>query len=146
MATNTPPIRAPFFDAEVELAQRNPNLPPLKLAVKFLRTTREWANWAANMARGQGPLVETLVATASLNFPNVGAGATQDLTVAVPGALAADVSPVVSIGLPAGVDAGLVFHGFVSADNQVTVRATNATTGGINPAAFTCRVEVRRYA
>lgn len=146
MATNTPPIRAPFFEGEIELPQKNPNLPALRLALRFLRTTREWANWAANMARAVGSPIQTLAVTASLNFPAIAAdGGTQDLTVTVTGVLAVDPAPVVSLGFPSGIDAGLVFHGFVSADDTVTVRATNPTTGAINPAAFTCRVEVRRY-
>ena len=145
MGMHTAPIRAPFFEAEVEVPNRNPNLPGLKLAMRFVRTTREWALWAGNIARAVGFPIQSLTATASLNFPNVVANSTQDLTVTVEGVKAADPQPVVSLGLPAGLDAGLVFHGFVSADDTVTVRATNATTGDINPLAFTCRVEVRRY-
>lgn len=51
MALQTPPVREPFFDAEIELPRQNPSLPALKAAVRFLRTTRGWANWAANTAR-----------------------------------------------------------------------------------------------
>lgn len=146
MATSTPPVRAPFFEAEVELPRKNPDLAAVRLVMRFLRTTREWANWVAEISRAKGRLTETLTATASLDFPAVAAnGGSQDLTVTVTGAKAADPQPVVSLGLPSGLNAGLVFHGFVSADDTVTVRATNATTGAINPAAFTCRVEVRRY-
>ena len=54
---NVPPNRGPFFDAEVEVPQKNPNLPALKLALNFIRTTREWATWAGNMANLK-PLVE----------------------------------------------------------------------------------------
>ena len=53
---------------------------------------------------------------------------------------------VVVIGLPTGLTAGLVFQGWVSADDVVTVRATNASTGAINQGAALFRVEVRRYA
>ena len=145
MAMNTPPIRAAFFEAEVELAQRNPNLPPLKLAVKFQRTTREWAQWVGNMARAVGFPIQSLTATASLDFPSINAGASADLTITVDGVKLVDPQPVVDLGLPAGLTAGLVFQAWVSADNTVTVRATNASTGAINQGAATFRVEVRRY-
>jgi hypothetical protein len=49
MASNAPPIKAPFFEGEVELPQRDPRLPGARLAVLFLRTTREWAQWVANV-------------------------------------------------------------------------------------------------
>jgi len=143
---NVPPSRVQFFDAEVELPRGNPALPATKLALKFIRITREWATWAGNMAKGLGDPIQSISATAVLDFPNLVAGASSDLTVPVEGVLLADAQAVVSIGLPAGLTAGLVFQGFVSADGVVTVRATNASTGAINPASTTFRVEVRRYA
>lgn len=128
MAYKTPPLRAPFFDAEAS------------------RTTTEWASWVTGIARAVGFVNSTLTSTAALNFPLIAAnGGTQDLTVTVTGVRASDPQPVVTIGLPAGLDAGVVFHGFVSADDTVTVRATNTTAGAINPASATFRVEVRRY-
>lgn len=145
MASKTPPIRGPFFEMEISLPSGNPNIPGLQAIVKFLRTTREWAEWVSNMARAVGPVVEQLTVTASLDFPNVLAGATQDLTVTVAGVLAADIAPIVKLGIPAGLNAGLVFHGWVSADDTVTVRCTNATVGNINPAAATFRITVERY-
>lgn len=48
-STSSPPVRAPFFEGEVELPRQNPNLPATTLVVRFLRTTREWANWALNV-------------------------------------------------------------------------------------------------
>lgn len=145
MASKNPPIRGPFFEMEISLPSGNPNIPGLQAIIKFLRTTREWAEWVANMARGVGQVTEVLTVTAALDFPLVGAGATQDLTVTVEGVKAADVAPIVKLGIPTGVTAGLVFHGWVSADDTVTVRCTNATAGGINPASATFRVTVERY-
>jgi hypothetical protein len=146
MSSKSPPLREAFFDFEAEVAGQNPNLPGAQAQIKFLRTSRPWAEWCARIAQAIGFPLESLTKTASLNFPLIAAnGGTQDLTVTVTGVKAADVSPVVNLGLPSALAAGLVFHGFVSADDTVTVRATNATAGGIDPAAFTCRVEVRRY-
>jgi hypothetical protein len=146
MSYKTPPLREAFFDFEAEVAGENPNLPGAKAEIKFLRTSRPWAEWCARIAQGLGFPLESLTTTASLDFPLIAAnGGTQDLTVTLAGVKLADVAPVVNLGLPGTLTAGLVFHGFVSADNTVTVRATNATAGAINPAAFTCRVEVRRY-
>lgn len=145
MASKNPPIRGPFFEMEISLPSGNPNIPGLQAMVKFLRTTQEWAEWVSNMARATGQAVEQLTVTAVLDFPLVAAGAAQDLTVTVTGVKAVDVAPIVKLGIPTGVTAGLVFHGWVSADNTVTVRCTNATAGGINPAAATFRVTVERF-
>lgn len=146
MSGTTPPIRGPFFEAEVELPHRNTNLPAVKLPLRFRRTTTEWASWVARMASAVGFPIQSLTTTASLNYGSISANSSADLTVTLEGVKANDPQPVVCIGIPSGVDAGLVFHGFVSADDEVTVRASNVTTGAINPAAFTFRVEVRRYA
>lgn len=109
------------------------------------KPTRPWAAWFDAIARAVGFIDQALCATATLDFPLVGAGATQDLTVTVKGVKTTDTTPVVSVGVPSGVTAGVVFHGFVSADDQVTVRCTNATAAGIDPASGVFRIEVRRY-
>jgi hypothetical protein len=134
---NVPPIRMAFFEGTVG-----------DTPVSFVRTGLRWSEWCAAVVRrirALGNPQETLTATAALDFPLVAAGGTQDLTMTVTGVLAADVAPVVSVGLPAGLNAGLLFHGWVSANNTVTIRATNATAAGINPGSATFRVEVRRY-
>lgn len=84
---------------------------------------------------------QLLRGTATLDFPNVLAQAAQDLTIAVVGAAVGD--PVI-LGTPAP-DIGIVFSAWVSAADVVTVRATNVTGGGINPAGGTFRVMVVRY-
>lgn len=140
----TPPIRGEFFEGEVELPQQNPNLPAVKLALQFLRTTKEWATWTANIARAVGSPVQSLCVVATLNFGNLAAGASADLTVTVEGVKLNDAQPIVDIGTGT-FTAGLVFRGFVSADDTVTVRCTNASTGAIDPASAAYRIEVRRY-
>jgi len=80
-----------------------------------------------------------LTATGSLNFASISAAASEDLTITVAGAA---VNDSVSLGLPAAPTAGIVFQGFVSAANTVTVRATNVTGSPVNPDALTIRATV----
>ena len=80
-----------------------------------------------------------LTVAAALDFPSINAAASADLTITVPGAAVGDS---VSLGLPAAPTAGLVFNGFVSAANTVTVRATNITAGAVDAASATYRATV----
>lgn len=82
-----------------------------------------------------------LTATANLDFPAIAAAASSDLTIPVPGAAVGDG---VSLGLPAAPTAGLIFQGFVSAADVVTVRATNITAAAIDAAAATIRATVHK--
>jgi len=82
---------------------------------------------------------ESLSATAALDFPAINAAASADLTIAVPGAAVGDS---VAIGLPAAPAAGLVFFGFVSAANTVTVRAMNITVAPVDAVSATFRATV----
>lgn len=72
-----------------------------------------------------------LTATAALDFGSIAAVTSEDLTIAVTGAALGDT---VALGLPAAPTAGIVFTGFVSAADTVTVRATNITAGAVDPA------------
>jgi hypothetical protein len=78
-----------------------------------------------------------LSATAVLDFPSVGIGADEELTITVPGALVGDA---VMLGLPATFEADLIAFAFVTAANTVTVRVVNHTGAVINPASGTFRV------
>lgn len=80
-----------------------------------------------------------LTATATLDFGSISAAASADLTITVTGATAGDA---VLLGLPAAPTAGIVFFGFVSATNTVTVRAMNITSGGVDPASASYRATV----
>lgn len=80
-----------------------------------------------------------LTATAALNFASIAAAASADLTITVTGAV---VGASVHLGLPAAPTAGIIFQGFVSASNVVTVRATNITSGAVDPASATYRATV----
>lgn len=80
------------------------------------------------------PIKRTLTASATLDFPSISAVSTQTLTVTVPGAAVGDV---VAIGLPATVNAGIVFDARVSAADTLTVRAMNITAAPVDPASAT---------
>jgi len=71
----------------------------------------------------------------------IAAGAVGTLTVSVIGCFA-DQNQTVDIGAPSAIDAGLVWSGFVSANDVVTIRILNGTAGGITPASLTWCVRV----
>ncbi len=81
-------------------------------------------------------------ATAALDFAEIAAGATADLTITVTGAA---INDVVQLGLPAAPTAGIEWEKFVSATNTVTVRARNYTASPVDPASATYRVTVTSF-
>lgn len=81
--------------------------------------------------------VKSVVAT--LDFANMAAGASSELTVTVTGAAVGDV---VAVGPPAGVEAGVCWNGYVSAADTVKVRLSNVTASAINPASAAWTVKV----
>ena len=89
-----------------------------------------------------GPVIRTLTATSTLNFPSISAQTQSELTVAVDGA---QVGDAVSIGSPSGLESGLSVTGYVSSLGVVTVRVVNSTSGAVNPASATWRVVVQGY-
>lgn len=80
-----------------------------------------------------------LTATAALDFAEIAAAASEDLTITVTGAAVGDA---VALGLPAAPAAGIVFIGFVSDADEVTVRAMNITGSAVDPASATYRATV----
>ena len=92
---------------------------------------------------GGGTVVQTILsATATLDFPSISSNDTHTLTITVTGAVAGDS---VFLGVPAGLDAGLIFCGSVTAANTVTVRMHNSSGGSIDPASGTFRATVIRF-
>jgi hypothetical protein len=77
--------------------------------------------------------------TAVLDFPSAAAAAGNNLTVSVPGAAVGDD---VIIGFLAAPSPGLIFSGWVSAVDTVTVRAQNPTAGALDAASASYRVIV----
>jgi len=88
---------------------------------------------------GGTPVAKILSSTASLDFPNILANTSSDLTIAVTGAT---TGSSVELGLPAAPTTGIIYMGFVSAADVVTVRAFNVTAGAINPASQSFRATV----
>lgn len=80
-----------------------------------------------------------LTATAALDFSSLGAFLAANATIAVPGAATGDS---VALGPPAAINAGLLWCGFVSAANTVTIRIYNLTGVAIDPPSQTWRVTV----
>lgn len=79
--------------------------------------------------------------TASLNFASISAGAVGTLTITAPGAAAGDL---VQLGPPSGINAGLMWSGYVSTANTVTIRLLNTTGSPIDPAESTWAVTVTK--
>lgn len=82
---------------------------------------------------------DMLRANATLDFPNITAGNSADLTVTVPGAQVTDDVAVFHTAAPA---TALAIRAWVSADDTVTVRATNGTAGAIDQASTIYRLIV----
>lgn len=84
-------------------------------------------------------LMTGLTATASLNFPNITAGNTTELTVTVPGAT---VGSSCSCAPNSTIENGLQWSCYVSAANTVVVRVSNVSGVAINPVTKNWRVTV----
>jgi hypothetical protein len=80
-----------------------------------------------------------LVATATLDFASIAAGAVGTLTATVTGAATGDFAMVAP---PGNLTAGLVPSAFVSSANTVTIRIINGTAGAIDPASATWGIAV----
>lgn len=79
--------------------------------------------------------------TAVLDFASIASLTSEDLTISVQGA---GLNDNVLLGLPVHTS-GIIYTGFVSLADTVTVRATNITAGAINPDSATFRVSVLKY-
>lgn len=85
-----------------------------------------------------------LSATATLDFPSIAAQTATaitfaSLTITVTGAATGDA---VLLGPPSTTNAGLIWEGYVSATNTVTIRLGNCTNAAIDPASATWRATV----
>ena len=101
--------------------------------------------WAANVTRYFQSLGNLAVdngllsSTYTIDFASIAAGGTATSVQTLTGA---KVGATCVLGLPAAPSAGIVFDAYVSAADQVTVRAQNLTGGAIDPASATYRVTV----
>jgi hypothetical protein len=91
---------------------------------------------------GGSSILAILSAAAELDFGSISTNTTADLTITVTGA---GTNSVVLLGLPAASDTNLVFNGFVSATNTVTVRAGNISLTDVDPASGSFRATVIQY-
>ena len=94
---------------------------------------------AANTVRIASIEDAHLTGTAVLDFASIAADDEEELTITVTGA---NVGDAVSIGAPAAIDAGLLWSGYVSVADTVTVRLRNTTAGAIDPASATWKASV----
>jgi len=115
------------------------NPPPLNEAVgdESGKAGRGFAAWFTQVSQLL-PWSSAAQGKATIDFPSIGAGSQQAITVAVKGAkVGGSVSVVPTSYLP-----GVLFNGFVIADNAVTVYAQNLTTGAIDPASQVFNITV----
>jgi hypothetical protein len=94
------------------------------------------------MASNGATMFRVLTGSATLNFGSIAAHTTAELTIAVPGAVAGNWCGVSPDGAP---ESGLLWSGYVSATDTVTVRMLNGTAGSINPASRDWVAEVHQY-
>lgn len=81
--------------------------------------------------------------TGALNFSNIGAGLSADLTITVTGAALGDT---VILGVPdVSVLADSCYTAWVSSTDTVTVRFNNYSAGSLDPASGTFRADVFKH-
>jgi hypothetical protein len=101
--------------------------------VSVLETALE-ALITSNTVRIAALEAEILQDSDTLDFPSIAADDEDELTITVTGAAVGDS---VSLAPPSAIEAGLVWCGYVSAVDTVTVRVRNTTAGAIDPASAT---------
>lgn len=79
---------------------------------------------------------------ATLDFGSISSNSTAELTATVTGATE---GAAVYLGPPATIESGLVWCGYVSAADTVTVRLHNSTGGAINPANADWHIKVEAH-
>ena len=96
-----------------------------------------------NVTIGGGTAIaKVLSATATLDFPSIASNDTHTLTMTVTGAAAGNA---VFIGVPAALDANLIWCGSVTAADTVTIRMHNASGASVDPASGTYRATVFQF-
>lgn len=82
-------------------------------------------------------IARLLSVAATLDFPLIGVGAVATLNVTATGAAIGDY---VTVCPPASLEAGLVYSGFVSAADTVTIRVLNGSGAGVDPVSASWKV------
>jgi hypothetical protein len=88
---------------------------------------------------GGSALARYITATGTIDFASTASSTCATSTITVTGAQTGDT---VQLGAPATVENGIVWSGYVSATNTVTVRECNVTTSTIDPASASWRASV----
>ena len=121
------------------MALRLPNTPverPTKNSQEAAEDQRQLAHWREQLYR-MFQFVGTVTGTPGL----IAVASSGTLTVSVLGCFA-DKAQTVEVGAPSTVDAGLIWVGYVSANDTVTIRIWNTTALDITPASATWAVRV----
>jgi hypothetical protein len=105
-------------------------------------TPGTWVECRA-LTGGGVDFTKLLTATATLDFASIAAGATAELTITVTGAATGDF---VILAAPSGIEAGLMWTGFVSAADTVKIRLHNTTGGAVDPASASWKATVMTFA
>jgi hypothetical protein len=102
-----------------------------------------YGNFPVGLKIGSGKTIaKYLKEAATLDFPELAANTTAELTFTIAGAASGDQVFVAPTGAP---ESGLVWCGYVSAPDTVTVRLGNVTAGAINPADRIYNVSVIKH-
>lgn len=103
---------------------------------------RVFATWQEQVIRAIRALgfSRASISSVVIDFPSIAAGGQATSSQTIPGAR---VGGTVSVSTNAGAPtAGLLFDGYVSANDTVIVRATNITTGAVDAASAAYAVSV----
>lgn len=100
--------------------------------------TTGWSNWFTQVFKALMGWNLGFTTTAILDFPLITTLAQAVLTVTIKGVLNGDTVMI----QPLVFQAGIIFNGYVTSNNTVSIYATNITSGSINPASNTFRIIV----
>lgn len=118
------------------------NNPPLQegytISGLIAALTTGWSNWFVQVFQALSGWNKGITTTVILDFPNTSAQTQSTLTASVPGSRAGDAVIVQS----ASSLIGIIYTGDVTANDVVTIRACNFTSGAINPASQNFRIIV----
>jgi hypothetical protein len=89
-----------------------------------------------------GPLVQIYHTTADIDFGSVAAGGVLTSDVALAGVIRDDTDPAATIVTSSASVAGLIFTGFVQANDNIRVRANNYSNAAIDPGILTFSIVV----
>jgi hypothetical protein len=134
----------------VQAGTASANTAPLKFTAGTNLTTPEagavefdGTNYFVTSSTTRYTLAKTLTATATLDFGSISGPGYEDQTITVTGAADGDV---VIIGAASGsIPTGVIFWGFVSATDTVTIRCINNNNFNTDPASGTFRATVLKY-